>query len=141
MPIDYREYHPKWKLIVRLIRKREGDCCKFCRVANYMVTRINNVTKDFEIHHYNWAQDQFDNQKEAKETADHLNTACADGEGKWIVIVLTIAHLDGNKENNRFTNLAALCQRCHLKHDLGHHIMNRKYGRHHDRKHQLKLFI
>ena len=54
-------------------------------------------------------------------------------------IVLTIAHLDGNKDNNDFENLAALCQKCHLHHDIGHHVMNRKYGRHHNRKHQLKL--
>lgn len=44
-------------------------------------------------------------------------------------VILTVAHIDQNKNNNRFNNLAALCQRCHLRHDLGQHIMNRKYGR------------
>lgn len=40
MPCDYREYHHKWTLIVRLIRKRSGDRCegspKFpsCRAKN-----------------------------------------------------------------------------------------------------------
>lgn len=46
-------------------------------------------------------------------------------------IVLTTAHLDHNKNNNHFSNLSALCQKCHLKHDLKHHIQNRKYGRKH----------
>jgi hypothetical protein len=31
-----------------------------------------------------------------------------------------------------------LCQRCHLRHDLPHHINNRKYGRNW-KKYQLKL--
>jgi hypothetical protein len=105
MPIDYKEYHPKWTLIVRLIRKRSGDACegspKFpeCRASN---KSLHPVT------------------------------------GSWVV--LTTAHLDGDKENNRFYNLRHLCQRCHLHHDIGHHIMNRKYGRKHSGKHQSKLF-
>lgn len=44
-------------------------------------------------------------------------------------IILTIAHLDQDKTNNRFWNLMAWCQKCHLEHDLPHHINNRKYGR------------
>src|SRR6185436_9680234 len=32
-------------------------------------------------------------------------------------VVLTVAHLDRNPANNDETNLAALCQRCHLNHD------------------------
>ena len=53
------------------------------------------------------------------------------------LVVLTVAHLDHIKTNNRFSNLAALCQKCHLNHDRGHHIMNRKYGK---RKENYKLF-
>lgn len=33
-------------------------------------------------------------------------------------VVLTIAHLDQVIENNDPSNLRALCQRCHLRHDL-----------------------
>lgn len=50
----------------------------------------------------------------------------------------TVAHVDRNKNNNRFSNLAALCQRCHLGHDLAQHIENRKYGRYW-KKYQLAL--
>ncbi len=44
-------------------------------------------------------------------------------------VILTISHLDRDKDNNRFSNLKAMCQRCHLNHDLQSHIYNRKYGR------------
>lgn len=109
MPINYKEYHPKWPLIVRLIRLRSikvngKDCCegspKFpaCRAENYQ---------------------------------PHPDTGSR--------VVLTTAHIDGDKDNNSFSNLGRWCQRCHLAHDLGHHIMNRRYGRHHSRRHQLKL--
>jgi hypothetical protein len=105
MPIDYKEYHPKWKLIVRLINNRSKGKCegspKFpeCRASNQ---NLHPVTGSF--------------------------------------VVLTVAHMDGNKDNNRFNNLRHLCQRCHLNHDIGHHVMNRKYGRKHAGKHQTKLF-
>lgn len=36
-------------------------------------------------------------------------------------IVLTVAHLDHDPTNNNLANLAALCQRCHLKYDAKHH--------------------
>jgi len=36
-------------------------------------------------------------------------------------VVLTIAHLDHDVQNNDTSNLAALCQRCHLRHDAKLH--------------------
>jgi len=109
MPCDYKEYHPKWTLIVRLIRRRTiqdngSDCCegspKFpeCRAENYKPHPVTGSN-----------------------------------------VVLTTAHIDGDKENNDFVNLGRWCQRCHLHHDIGHHVMNRKYGRKHSGKHQMKL--
>lgn len=44
-------------------------------------------------------------------------------------VILTVAHIDRDKTNNRFLNLAALCQKCHLGHDIEQHKYNRKYGR------------
>ncbi len=41
-----------------------------------------------------------------------------------VTIVLTIAHLDHDPTNNADENLAALCQRCHLRHDRGQHKWN-----------------
>ncbi len=54
-------------------------------------------------------------------------------------VVLTIAHVDHNRQHNEFDNLRAWCQRCHLKHDLHHHNYSRKYGRETKRR-NYKLF-
>lgn len=50
------------------------------------------------------------------------------------LIVLTIAHLDQDIQNNDPTNLAALCQRCHLLHDRPHHLINASLTRDRNRK-------
>ena len=55
-------------------------------------------------------------------------------------VILTVAHIDHNKGNNRFSNLIAECQWCHLSRDLHRHIANRQYGRNHRGKHQLTMF-
>ena len=55
-------------------------------------------------------------------------------------VVLTAAHVhDHRPEAAQLLNLAALCQRCHLRHDIFQHIANRKYGRLHGKEHQGKL--
>lgn len=47
-------------------------------------------------------------------------------------IVLTIAHLDHQPENNALENLRAFCQRCHLRYDAKHHAATAQATR--DRK-------
>lgn len=37
-------------------------------------------------------------------------------------VFLTVAHLDHTTTNNDPANLRALCQRCHLKHDIKYHV-------------------
>lgn len=54
-------------------------------------------------------------------------------------VILTVAHIDHNRDNNADENLAALCQRCHLNHDRNQHAASRKYGKQHTDDHQLKL--
>ena len=91
MPIDYKKYHPKWKLISKLIRfKRAQNKCEWCGAQNYEPHPITGSK-----------------------------------------VVLTVAHIDQDKTNNRFHNLAALCQKCHLGHDINQHVANRKYGKNH----------
>lgn len=89
MPIDYKNYHPKWSLIVYLIKfKRAQNRCEWCGIHN---------------------------------SKEHPITGSK--------VVLSIAHINQDRTFNRFYNLAALCQRCHLNHDRKQHIFNRKYGR------------
>lgn len=42
------------------------------------------------------------------------------------IVVLTVAHLDHQPENCDDSNLAALCQRCHLHYDRAHHALERR---------------
>ena len=86
MPCNYKNYHPKWKLISYQIRvKRANNFCEWCGAENYSPHPIT---------------------------------------GKRVI--LSTAHIDHNKKNNRFINLAALCQKCHLGHDRWFHAANRK---------------
>ncbi len=58
-------------------------------------------------------------------------------------IILTIAHLDQMPENNHPDNLAALCQRCHLKHDKPFNIISRRitfFKRARDKKRTIDIF-
>ena len=52
---------------------------------------------------------------------------CAENDGEKIIqIVLTIAHLDHDPTNNKPSNLRALCQKCHNKHDGPHRAETRR---------------
>lgn len=39
-------------------------------------------------------------------------------------VVLTVAHINHDTTDNRDDNLAALCNRCHLRHDAKYHAQN-----------------
>jgi len=87
MPINYKDYHPKWKKISFFIRHYRAKWkCEWCEAENGFLHPITGSK-----------------------------------------VVLTVAHIDHDKNNNSFFNLAALCQKCHLGHDLKRHLWNRKY--------------
>jgi 5-methylcytosine-specific restriction endonuclease McrA len=55
-------------------------------------------------------------------------------------IVLSVAHLDQQPENNHPSNLAALCQRCHLAHDQPfrmYHSWQTRFDHRHAHTHDL----
>lgn len=41
-------------------------------------------------------------------------------------ISLAVAHLDQQPENNHYSNLAALCQKCHINHDKPFQVIHRR---------------
>lgn len=45
------------------------------------------------------------------------------------MVCLTIAHLDHDITNNDYSNLAALCQPCHLRYDAEYHAKNSRETR------------
>lgn len=126
MPIDYKEYHPKWHLISRLIRyHRAKNRCEWCGAPNGEIiargakgTQFENTYMVDEGYVYDANNGKYLGRYKG---SDYL-------EDRFTKVVLTVAHLDHDKTNNRFWNLAALCQKCHLGYDLHRHIRKRKYG-------------
>jgi hypothetical protein len=129
MPIDYKKYPSNWKTEIRpAIMERAKNCCEFCGVKHYAVGNwdgekfiptAGNITHDA-------AGNGELSYKEARELVKHCNECCDDN---LIVIVLTIAHLDHDVKNNDFSNLKALCQRCHNRYDVGYRKANRKLNK------------
>lgn len=115
MPIKPENIHlyppPKeWQIIRAEVLKRDGNRCAQCGINNQAV---GYRTEDGVFHDL---------------------TGCIDPRaGGLLRIVLTIAHIDQDPRNNGKPgdrpNLAALCQRCHLKHDHGQHIANSRKTR------------
>lgn len=65
---------------------------------------------------------------EAEEARKRAEADMLDGE-RVFRIVLTVAHLNHDRTDNRPENLAALCQRCHLLHDREQHRETRRRNR------------
>lgn len=117
MPIkpENRKYYAgkTWKYFRAWALERAEDRCQFCGLLNYSV-----VDEDREMQHTT-SHDTFKEANEAKVLMRRITRDCG-----LIVIVLTIAHLDHNPENNHPENLRALCQKCHLDYDRPHHMKN-----------------
>lgn len=130
MPINYKDYPPNWKTEIRpAILKRANNCCEFCGVKNYSVGYHYNEggIRGFWVTAGNEMHDKAGRgelpYKQALEMVKHCRECCDD---KPVIIVLTVAHLDHNTSNNDPANLAALCQRCHLRYDREHHAETRR---------------
>lgn len=106
-PCDYRQYHPEWKRISRAVIEAAGNRCTLCYAPNGV-----DVTRDTRgAGLYPWTL------YKCGPMLEH---------DKKVRIVLTVHHIDGNKDNNDKLNLIALCQRCHLKLDIQKHVANRR---------------
>jgi hypothetical protein len=138
MPIDYKKYPKNWKTeIVPAIKDRDGHRCKFCGVPNY-ATIFRGIVEDgaeepTEI--YQFADGRIFQSSDGTEIfvgqgylAD-VQPLSGNPLQKAIKIILTVAHLDHDINNNTHDNLAALCQRCHLRYDAEHHSKNSKANR------------
>lgn len=143
MPIKKSDYPANWDSeIVPAVRKRAGEIidstgaivrearCEWCYVPNHAVVRRLRGSASYKQVEYAPGV--------SKLVAEYDWYVVAPGE-KGTRIILTTAHLDRNRYNNDLSNLASLCQRCHLNHDrTAQHIPNRLYGKDHSM--QPKLF-
>lgn len=109
MPCDYSKYPANWKTEIRpQTLARAGNCCEFCGVPNGAIIWRNGPGRD------EWKFWPHGMESEAWSVDGRKST----------LIVLTISHLDHDTANNAEHNLRALCQKCHLNHDKGHHAVN-----------------
>ena len=107
-------YPPDWKAISQRIRfQRAGGKCEQCG-APHLGWRRSDAEGLF-----------FRTAEEAVLFA--VNTH--EDDAAITRIVLTTAHLNHDPTDNSEENLAALCQRCHLAHDLKHHLESRRINR------------
>lgn len=123
MPIrpENRARYPKdWKLISSYIRQvRALGKCEWCGVKNGAIGARDK--------HGEWHDE---------DRIHHLNSGVGfELFGQFpnmIKIVLTVAHIHDpapEVRGDRNSNLAALCQKCHLNHDREHHVRMRKVNR------------
>lgn len=143
MPIDYSKYAKNWTQISRFIRfYRAKNRCEICGVDNYAVGyRENgvfqpiagNIYADMAGEGKSYPSLQPLTYSEARDIADFENEWDTE-ERKYIVIVLTVAHLDHDINNNSFFNLKAMCQKCHNDYDKSYRRNNRN-----KRKYQMEL--
>lgn len=100
MPCDYREYPDDWPEIrLRILRRADNQCECIGECGRGHGGRCGAV---------NYAPSRYSGQP----------------------VILTIAHLDHDHKNHEVTDgrLKAMCQACHLKYDMAHHVYKRKYG-------------
>lgn len=117
MPCDYSKYPDNWLTEIRpRILDRAGHCCEWCQAPNGAeVVRDNTgswhaLERYIEDHATQSGYYLTETYPGWDETAEGLKT---------VKIVLTIAHLDHDEENQDVQDdrFAALCQRCHLTYD------------------------
>ncbi|MBD2700123.1 hypothetical protein IC229_05720 [Spirosoma sp. BT702] len=133
MPIDYSKYHPKWHKISRFVRFiRARNRCEHCGVANYAVGywekgEWQRLAGNLEADQFGFGEKT---SREARKYVRQYNKHCIvdSDQPKLKVVILTVAHLDHNIDNNELENLAALCQSCHFRLDRKDNAQRRRYG-------------
>lgn len=117
MPIrpELRPLYPSnWREISSKIRfDRARGKCEFCGAPHSKFTR-SDIPDTF-----------YDSYDEAAFSVSDPH----ENDAKISRIILTTAHLDHDPTNNADENLRALCQKCHLAHDLPHHLLSRRINR------------
>jgi hypothetical protein len=132
MPIDKSKYPHNWNQISIQVRTEANWQCEWCGLKNKaVVQRTPSGPVEILV--------VWNNEKKGHEdtSAMRVNRLREFGLTK---IVLTVAHLDRDTTNNHRSNLAALCQKCHLGHDKEQHAASRRYGRNHREHPHQKIF-
>ena len=127
-PENKDRYPDDWDLRRRFVLMRAQNRCEWCGLHNYAVGQrapdgrwrplCGSGPCDAAGQGLSWPSLEPLTYSEAREFADSANEWLEAREPKYIVIVLTTAHIhDDRPEAASLLNLAALCQRCHNRHD------------------------
>lgn len=110
--MDKAKYPNNWPAISIQVRTEAGNRCEWCGVANYAEGARDCAGKW-------WGKERIE-----AAPPELFRRWFDPATLKLIRIVLTVAHLDHDESNMERSNLAALCQRCHLRHDQNQHVAN-----------------
>ena len=124
-PENKHRYPANWNEIRAAILARAGNCCEKCKVHNG--ERITRGVGESDGTYMDAGGYVFDADNGVQ--LGRVPHSDYEGTGKWINVVLTIAHLDHTPENCDPSNLRAWCQRCHLRYDAEHHAKNARETR------------
>ncbi len=129
MPISKQNkklYPANWKQISQDIRtNRAHNKCEVCGVLNHAY--IFRCMYDGRECYQTVNGDLYDaNNSELIDTETYDYSLDATHTDRAIKIILTVAHLDHNPQNNDYNNLRAMCQRCHNRYDATHRKESRK---------------
>jgi hypothetical protein len=144
MPVDLRRYPPDWKEISKAAKERAGHKCEFCGAPNHSLI-VRDLKDPFNFRVVKGMEIEaaiLDGEKITKVilTTAHLGLkrlyckkceliynpvdqkefdcpACL----SWVSFVPGDKH---DKMDCRPENLAAICQRCHLRLDIKEHVEN-----------------
>jgi hypothetical protein len=100
--MNYSEYHPDWRDIIRpAILQRDNYRCRVCGIQHKSTVYKTSTGAYMEC--------------------DEFTAEWARHQGKRVFkLSLQIAHIDHDKSNNDPTNLISLCPRHHAKMDADH---------------------
>jgi hypothetical protein len=108
-------YPKDWKAISLRIREKAGQKCEKCAAPNGQeILRMTCEDYHFEPVYAIRTGEIFC--ANTGREIDYRNAP--DLYGKWVKVVLTVAHLDHTPENCADDNLKAWCQRCHNIYDM-----------------------
>jgi len=119
MPIDYNKYPKNWKTeIVPRILKRANNKCEICGLENHQKVYsyemcVKTISKNHQKTVYKNKKFWCSNESDWERIKNFSN------KHKVVEVILTIAHLDHDSENENVSDnrLMAMCQYCHLNYD------------------------
>lgn len=117
MPIDYSKYPPNWlnEIRPRIMKRANNTCeaegCDFKHLEYVWSIKYKGEPTEWFTH-----------------MSDAQNHRCECVIPKNVKVILTIAHLDHDEENQNVQDdrLKAMCQICHLRYDAPEKARRRK---------------